>query len=71
MTLSSRPIAGTTALAAALLAAGCGPSTEQLAAEHGAVIERYCTECHDAAEQEAGLVLENADLLHPAANAAV
>ena len=35
------------------------------------MIERYCTECHDAAEREAGLVLENADLLHPAANAAV
>ncbi len=35
------------------------------------MIEQYCTECHDAAEHEAGLVLENADLLHPAANAAV
>lgn len=51
--------------------AGCGPSQEQLAAQNAAVVERYCTECHNDAEREAGLSLENVDLLNPAANAAV
>jgi hypothetical protein len=53
------------------LAAACGRSPEQVASEHQAMLDRYCTECHDAVEQEAGLVLEDADLLHPVANAAV
>src|SRR5690606_17918424 len=47
--------------------AGCSPSPEQLAAEHGATVARYCTDCHSVAEQEAGLVLENPDLLNVAA----
>jgi mono/diheme cytochrome c family protein len=50
--------------AASLL--GCAPSTEELAAEHGAVVSRYCTDCHSAAEREAGLVLEHPSLADPA-----
>jgi hypothetical protein len=57
--------------AAALALASCGRSSEEIAAEHLAVVDRYCTECHNAAEREADLVLENADLVHPEANAAV
>jgi hypothetical protein len=53
--------------ATAWLAAACAPSPEELASEQQAVLDRYCTECHDAVEQEAGLVLEHADLLNPAA----
>ena len=56
---------------AALLAGACARSPEELAAEQKAVISRYCTECHSAAEQEAELVLENADLAHAAAKPAV
>lgn len=58
------------ALAAAAVAAasfvGCARSPEDAAAEHAAVVDRYCAECHSAAEREAGLVLENADLKNPA-----
>jgi Protein of unknown function (DUF1592)/Protein of unknown function (DUF1588)/Protein of unknown function (DUF1585)/Protein of unknown function (DUF1587)/Protein of unknown function (DUF1595)/Planctomycete cytochrome C len=64
--LASAARGGALALVA-FLAVGCGRSPEELAAEHKAVISRYCTECHSAAEQEAGLVLENADLVHAAA----
>ena len=49
------------AIAAASLAA-CTPSPEELAAEHGATVSKYCTDCHSDAEQEGGLVLENPDL---------
>jgi mono/diheme cytochrome c family protein len=55
-------------VAAALTA--CSPSHEQLAAEHGAVVSQYCTDCHSLAEQEAGLVLENPNLGDPAAQRA-
>src|SRR5262245_13983140 len=51
--------------------AACAPSPEELAAEHGATVSKYCTDCHSKAEQEAGLVLENPDLLNPAARRAV
>ena len=57
------------AIAAASLAA-CTPSPEQLAAEHGATVSKYCTDCHSAAEREADLVLENPDLPNPAAERA-
>ena len=57
------------AIAAASLAA-CTPSPEQLAAEHGATVTKYCTDCHSAAEREADLVLENPDLVNPAAERA-
>ena len=58
------------AIAAVSLAA-CTPSPEQLAAEHGATVSKYCTDCHSRADREAGLVLENPDLLNPAARRAV
>lgn len=54
-------VAPLAALAAGALA-GCTPPPEQLAAEHGATVSEYCTDCHNAAEREAGLVLEHADL---------
>jgi len=57
------------AVAAAALMS-CTPSKEELAAEHGAVVSRYCTDCHSLAEQEAGLVLEKPDLLNPDAQRA-
>ncbi len=57
------------ALAAAGLA-GCTPSPEELAAEHGATVSTYCTDCHNAAEREGGLVLENADLFNVTADRA-
>jgi hypothetical protein len=58
-------------LAALVLLHGCARSPESLAAEQKAVIARYCTDCHSAAEREADLVLENADLVHAAAQPAV
>jgi mono/diheme cytochrome c family protein len=57
------------AIAAASLAA-CTPSPEQLAAEHAATVSQYCADCHSAAEREADLVLENPDLMNPAAQRA-
>ena len=49
-------------LAAALLAAGCGPSPDKLAGRYADVVKGYCVECHDAAGQEGGLSLEGVDL---------
>ena len=49
-------------LLGALLAAGCQPSDEELAARYEGVVGTYCLECHDAAGREAGLSLENVDL---------
>jgi hypothetical protein len=69
---SSQCAARVGALAAAVwLVSSCGRSPEELASEQRAVIDRYCIECHDSVEQEAGLVLENADLRNPAAKPAV
>jgi mono/diheme cytochrome c family protein len=56
-------------IAAASLVA-CTPSPQELAAEHGAVVGKYCTDCHSAAEREGELVLENSDLANPAAQRA-
>jgi mono/diheme cytochrome c family protein len=58
-------------LAAALLAAGCQPSQDELAARYSGVVQTYCLECHDYAGQEAGLSLEGIDLVHVAANAEI
>ncbi|HEX6999812.1 MAG TPA: DUF1592 domain-containing protein [Gammaproteobacteria bacterium] len=55
----------TPAVAAASLLSCSSP--EEMAGEYRTVFNRYCTDCHSLAEQEAGLVLENQDLLHPAA----
>jgi Protein of unknown function (DUF1592)/Protein of unknown function (DUF1588)/Protein of unknown function (DUF1587)/Protein of unknown function (DUF1585)/Protein of unknown function (DUF1595)/Planctomycete cytochrome C len=49
-------------LGIAMLAAGCEPSQEALVAEHTSTIDRYCLDCHNAIDQEAGLVLEGIDL---------
>jgi hypothetical protein len=43
----------------------CTRSTQEQAAEHGAVVSKYCADCHSDAEREAGLVLENPDLVNP------
>jgi len=52
----------TASIVVALLMVGCTPSSEDLVAEHTATINRYCLDCHNAADQEAGLVLEGIDL---------
>jgi mono/diheme cytochrome c family protein len=62
-----RIVRGGAALGALLALAACARSPEQLAADNKAAIERYCTECHSAAEQEAGLSLEDADVAHAGA----
>ncbi|HVY63797.1 MAG TPA: DUF1592 domain-containing protein [Gammaproteobacteria bacterium] len=49
-------------LALAVLAAGCKPAPEQLAARYTEVVKGYCLECHDYAGQEGGLSLEGVDL---------
>jgi mono/diheme cytochrome c family protein len=60
-------------LLAALVAvslAACTRSKQQVAAEHGAIVSRYCADCHSAAERDGGLVLERPDLANPAAQRA-
>src|SRR5687768_2093117 len=47
---------------AGLVAGGCQPSDEELAARYEGVVRTYCLECHDAAGREAGLSLEDVDL---------
>ena len=49
-------------IASALVVAACSPSREELAAGHYSTINRYCLDCHNAIDQEAGLVLEGIDL---------
>ena len=48
----------------------CTRSKQEVAAEHGAVVSRYCADCHSVAEQEGGLVLERPNLADPAAQRA-
>ena len=55
--------------AAAILVAGCTPTPEQLAERHTATIDRYCLDCHNEIDREAGLVLERIDLADTGANA--
>jgi hypothetical protein len=57
------------AIAAAPLIS-CTRSPEEVAAEHGAIVSRYCLDCHSLAEQAAGLVLEKPNLVNPAAQRA-
>ena len=57
-----------TIVATSLIA--CTRSKQEVAAEHGAVVSRYCSECHSVAEQEGGLVLERPNLADPAAQRA-
>jgi hypothetical protein len=49
-------------LAGALLCSSCAPTPEELAAEHRATLDRYCLDCHSAAEAEADLSLEGLNL---------
>ena len=58
-------------LCGALLAAGCQPSDEELAARYEGVVRTYCLECHDSAGREAGLSLEDVDLDDVAAHTTV
>ena len=55
----------------ACLVAGCEPSREALVEEHTATIGRYCLDCHNEIDQEAGLVLEGIDLADVHGNAEV
>ena len=56
--------------ASALLAAcGSPPSDKLSVAEQRKVIDRYCSECHSAAEQAGGLSLERADYTQVARDA--
>jgi hypothetical protein len=62
------------AFAVVAVLAGCsgsGPSVEQLAAPHQSVLDRYCTDCHNRAEQAGDLVLESAGLTDPPGRADV
>src|SRR5688500_4514016 len=67
---SQRRVALSLLLGGAASLVACTPSPEEVAAEHGATVSQYCTDCHSLAEQEAGLVLENPDLLNAAAQRA-
>jgi hypothetical protein len=62
------------AMPAVLLITACTGSehsVEQVAAAHQAVLDRYCTDCHNRAEQAGDLVLQDAGLANPAARADV
>ena len=56
-------------LVAGLALAGCGPSRQELAAEQGRTISRFCFECHDDVERAAGLSLQSLDIAHAAMDA--
>jgi hypothetical protein len=55
----------------ATLTTGCQPSPDELTASHTATIDRYCLDCHNAIDREAGLVLERRDPANLAADAEV
>ncbi len=57
-------------LAGVAAVTGCQPSREQLAATHKATVDHYCLDCHDYAGREAGLTLQDADLVDVADHAA-
>ena len=59
--LATRPPAWLLIPAAFVLVA-CGPSRQELAAEHRATISRFCFDCHDDIERTADLSLESLDL---------
>jgi hypothetical protein len=56
-------------LAAASLVS-CSQSPEEVAAQHGEVVDTYCTDCHNSVDREADLVLEHPDLVHATADRA-
>ena len=55
----------------ALLAAGCQPGVEERAAASKALIDRYCTDCHNDAERTGELTLEGVALTDVGAHAEV
>ena len=55
----------------ALLAAGCQPSVEERAATSKALIDRYCTDCHNDAERTGELTLEGLALTDVGEDAAI
>jgi len=57
--------------AVALASAACQPSVEQRAASAKAVIDRYCTDCHNDAERAGELTLERIALTDVGAHADV
>ena len=57
--------------ALALASAACQPSVEQRAASAKAVIDRYCTDCHNDAERAGELTLERVALTDIGAHADV
>jgi mono/diheme cytochrome c family protein len=65
-----RGVALSIAVIAAASLVACTRSPEEVAAEHGATVGKYCADCHSAAEREAGLVLEKPNLVDPAARRA-
>src|SRR5512134_3904297 len=58
-------------VALALASAACQPSVEQRAASASAVIDRYCTDCHNDAERTGELTLEPLELTDVGAHAEV
>jgi len=54
-----------------MLSAACQPDREDQVAQHTATIDRFCLDCHNAIDREAGLVLEDFDLTDVAANAEI
>src|SRR5690606_20605335 len=59
------------AMAAAFLAAGCGPSREAVVAEQAASVQRYCLDCHNDAERAAEPTLQGSSLAAVAEDAAL
>lgn len=47
---------------AGLCLCACAPSPQEQVARHLATIDRYCLDCHNEIDREAGLVLEGIDL---------
>jgi hypothetical protein len=67
--LQPRAALAISSLGAALLIS-CTPTPEELAAEQGAIVKRYCTDCHNDIDRTAELVLEKPDLLNATAKRA-
>ena len=66
-----RALAPATSIALAALVAACAPSREEQIAAHTATIDRFCLDCHNSVDREAGLVLEGIDLADVHANAEI
>jgi hypothetical protein len=67
---ASRPAVVLLGAAAALAAAGCAPSPDEVAAEQRATLARYCFDCHSDTERAADLSLESLDVHRVGAEAA-